>query len=227
MCIYIENVYVDYNTKIDKRPKPINVQYACLFKLDYVLGFSWTLELQSSLPSLGSLRSCCPGYNNCSAPAVAASSDRREGSSCPLLCHLPRPGLPRAVPSGSDMVACPASVTSSSLLLYFRCSIFASNQSLLVKCSFISEYRLFCVLITTFHMHLVVKKEKNIKISSMHRSIHIFLVFVMNGALIFVSHRATKFSGPALRPLPLLPQSCSPAALLQSPTDGGCEPVTR
>jgi hypothetical protein len=61
----------------------------------------------------------------------------------------------------------------------------------------------------------------------MHRSIHIFLVFVMNGALIFVSHRATKFSGPALRPLPLLPQSCSPAALLQSPTDGGCEPVTR
>jgi hypothetical protein len=184
-------------------------------------------RLQSSLPSRGSLRSRCPGYNNCPTPAVAASSDRREGSPCPLLCHLPRPGLPRAVPSGSDRVACPASVTSSSLLLYFRCSIFASNQSLLVKCSFISEYRLFCVLITTFHMHLVVKKEKNIKISSMHRSIHIFLVFVMNGALIFVSHRATKFSGPALRPLPLLPQSCSPAALLQSPTDGGCEPVTR
>jgi hypothetical protein len=32
----------------------------------------------------------------------------------------------------------------------------------------------------------------------MHRSIHIFLVFVINGALIFVSHQATKFSGPDL-----------------------------
>jgi hypothetical protein len=32
----------------------------------------------------------------------------------------------------------------------------------------------------------------------MHRSIHNFLVFMMNGALIFASHRATKFSGPAL-----------------------------
>lgn len=36
MGIYIEHVYVDYSTKIDKRPKPINVQYACLFKLDYL-----------------------------------------------------------------------------------------------------------------------------------------------------------------------------------------------
>jgi hypothetical protein len=33
----------------------------------------------------------------------------------------------------------------------------------------------------------------------MHRSIHNFLVFVINGALIFISHRATNFSGPALQ----------------------------
>jgi hypothetical protein len=32
----------------------------------------------------------------------------------------------------------------------------------------------------------------------MYRGIHIFLVFVVNGASIFVSHRATKLLEPAL-----------------------------
>ena len=32
----------------------------------------------------------------------------------------------------------------------------------------------------------------------MHLNIHKILVFMINGASIFVSHRATKFSGPAL-----------------------------